>query len=182
MPENRSIETWTSESWPERYRIENRIGRLSIEHMFRLVSVSRRGFYRSLQEQQPAEEERDGGAIGDPTDCPGASSPLRLSAHHGGGCAAENADQPQASGADHAGRYGGTHTSVESFCASRFRVLLDFDLNKAVQPSQKKKIPPNTEDNDLVGEVVSPKKCGSAIPHPLILLGSRSGRLQHLRK
>jgi hypothetical protein len=84
MPENRSIETWTSESWPERYRIENRIGRLSIEHMFRLVSVSRRGFYRSLQEQQPAEEERDGGAIGDPTDCPGASSPLRLSAHHGG--------------------------------------------------------------------------------------------------
>lgn len=34
-------------------------GSLSIEHMCRLVSVSRRGFYRSLKERQPAEEEME---------------------------------------------------------------------------------------------------------------------------
>jgi transposase InsO family protein len=34
-------------------------GSLSIEHLCRLVSVSRRGFYRSLQERQPAEEEME---------------------------------------------------------------------------------------------------------------------------
>lgn len=32
-------------------------GSLSIEHMCRLISVTRRGFYRPLQERQPAEEE-----------------------------------------------------------------------------------------------------------------------------
>ena len=34
-------------------------GSLSIEHRCRLVSVSRRGFYRSLKERQPAEEEME---------------------------------------------------------------------------------------------------------------------------
>jgi transposase InsO family protein len=34
-------------------------GSLSIEHMCRLVCVSRRGFYRSLKERQPAEEEME---------------------------------------------------------------------------------------------------------------------------
>ncbi|OFW15825.1 MAG: transposase [Acidobacteria bacterium RIFCSPLOWO2_02_FULL_59_13] len=34
-------------------------GSLSIEHLCRLASVSRRGFYRSLQERQPAEEEME---------------------------------------------------------------------------------------------------------------------------
>ncbi len=34
-------------------------GSLSIEHMCRLASVSRRGFYRSLKERQPAEEEME---------------------------------------------------------------------------------------------------------------------------
>jgi transposase InsO family protein len=34
-------------------------GSLSIEHLCRLVSVSRRGFYRSLKERQPAEEEME---------------------------------------------------------------------------------------------------------------------------
>ena len=34
-------------------------GSLSIEHMCRLVAVSRRGFYRSLKERQPAEEEME---------------------------------------------------------------------------------------------------------------------------
>ena len=34
-------------------------GSLSIEHMCQMVSVSRRSFYRSLQEQQPAEEEME---------------------------------------------------------------------------------------------------------------------------
>ena len=38
-------------------------GSLSIEHMCRLVSVSRRGFYRSLQERQPAEEEMEGRSV-----------------------------------------------------------------------------------------------------------------------
>jgi hypothetical protein len=31
-------------------------GRLSIEHMCQLVVVSRRGFYRSLRQREPAEE------------------------------------------------------------------------------------------------------------------------------
>jgi transposase InsO family protein len=34
-------------------------GRLSIEHMCQLVAVSRRGFYRSLQQREPAEEETE---------------------------------------------------------------------------------------------------------------------------
>jgi putative transposase len=34
-------------------------GSLSIEHMCRLAGVSRRGFYRSLKERQPAEEEME---------------------------------------------------------------------------------------------------------------------------
>jgi AcrR family transcriptional regulator len=34
-------------------------GGLSIEHLCRLVGVSRRSFYRSLQERQPVEEEME---------------------------------------------------------------------------------------------------------------------------
>lgn len=34
-------------------------GRLSIEHMCQLVAVSRRGFYRSLRQRAPAEEETE---------------------------------------------------------------------------------------------------------------------------
>jgi len=34
-------------------------GRLSIEHMCQLVAVSRRGFYRSLRQREPAEEETE---------------------------------------------------------------------------------------------------------------------------
>ena len=34
-------------------------GRLSIEHMCQLVTVSRRGFYRSLRQREPAEEETE---------------------------------------------------------------------------------------------------------------------------
>jgi putative transposase len=34
-------------------------GRLSVEHMCQLVMVSRRGFYRSLHEREPAEEETE---------------------------------------------------------------------------------------------------------------------------
>jgi hypothetical protein len=34
-------------------------GRLSIEHMYQLVAVSRRGFYRSLRQREPAEEETE---------------------------------------------------------------------------------------------------------------------------
>jgi transposase InsO family protein len=34
-------------------------GRLSIEHMCQLVMVSRRGFYRSLRQREPAEEEME---------------------------------------------------------------------------------------------------------------------------
>ena len=34
-------------------------GRLSIEHMCQLVVLSRRGFYRSLRQQEPAEEETE---------------------------------------------------------------------------------------------------------------------------
>jgi putative transposase len=34
-------------------------GRLSIEHMCQLVAVSRRGFYRSLRQWEPAEEETE---------------------------------------------------------------------------------------------------------------------------
>jgi hypothetical protein len=35
-------------------------GSLSIERMCQMVPVSRRGFYRSLKEQQPVEEEMEG--------------------------------------------------------------------------------------------------------------------------
>jgi transposase InsO family protein len=34
-------------------------GRLSIEHMCQLAAVSRRGFYRSLRQREPAEEETE---------------------------------------------------------------------------------------------------------------------------
>jgi transposase InsO family protein len=34
-------------------------GRLSVEHMCQLVVVSRRGFYRSLRQREPAEEETE---------------------------------------------------------------------------------------------------------------------------
>jgi putative transposase len=34
-------------------------GRLSIENMCQLVALSRRGFYRSLQQREPAEEETE---------------------------------------------------------------------------------------------------------------------------
>jgi len=34
-------------------------GRLSIEHMCQLVAVSRGGFYRSLLQREPAEEETE---------------------------------------------------------------------------------------------------------------------------
>jgi putative transposase len=34
-------------------------GRLSIEHLCQLVVVSRRGFYRSLRQREPAEEEME---------------------------------------------------------------------------------------------------------------------------
>ena len=34
-------------------------GRLSIEHLCQLVAVSRRGFYRSLRQREPAEEETE---------------------------------------------------------------------------------------------------------------------------
>ena len=34
-------------------------GRLSIENMCQLVALSRRGFYRSLRQQEPAEEETE---------------------------------------------------------------------------------------------------------------------------
>ena len=34
-------------------------GRLNIEHMCQLVAVSRRGFYRSLRQREPAEEETE---------------------------------------------------------------------------------------------------------------------------
>ena len=37
----------------------SRQGRLSIERMCHLAQVSRAGFYRSLQEHQPVEEEMD---------------------------------------------------------------------------------------------------------------------------
>ena len=37
----------------------SRQGSLSIERMCRLVAVSRAGFYRSLQEQRPVEEEME---------------------------------------------------------------------------------------------------------------------------
>jgi hypothetical protein len=34
-------------------------GRLSIENMCQLVALSRRGFYRSLRQREPAEEETE---------------------------------------------------------------------------------------------------------------------------
>jgi putative transposase len=54
-------------------------GSLSIERMCQLAGVSRAGFYRSLQEEMPAEEDMEvRSAI--QTDCRRASTPIRVSA------------------------------------------------------------------------------------------------------
>src|ERR1700740_217372 len=78
-------------------------GSLSIQRLCQLVPVSRRSFYRSLQEQPPAEEETEV-RIGHPTDCPGASPALRVSTNHRGAPPPRNAGEPQTRGADHAQR------------------------------------------------------------------------------
>ena len=78
-------------------------GSLSIERMCQLAGVSRAGFYRSLQEQGPAEEEMEvrsaiqGIAFG-------ASTPLRLSADHRGTATARDAGESQTRCAPHARR------------------------------------------------------------------------------
>jgi len=77
-------------------------GSLSIERLCQLVPVSRRSFYRSLKEQQPAEEELEvRSAI---QQIALEHRPLRLSTNHRGAAPSRNADQSQACGTDHAGR------------------------------------------------------------------------------
>ena len=49
-------------------------GRLSIEHLCQLVAVSRRGFYRSLRQREPAEEETEVRSLIRPEGFPGNSS------------------------------------------------------------------------------------------------------------
>jgi hypothetical protein len=53
-------------------------GRLSIENMCQLVALSRRGFYRSLRQREPAEEETEVRSLIQQ----GTSSSLRLSTDH----------------------------------------------------------------------------------------------------
>src|SRR5438552_3335363 len=59
---------------------------------------------------------RDGSAICDPADRPGASSALRVSTNHRGAAPPRNAGQPQTRGADHAGRQsaGATTEAVQA--------------------------------------------------------------------
>jgi len=62
--------------------------------MCQMVLVSRRGFYRSLKEQQPVEEEMEvRSAI--QQNCLGASPPLRLSTSYGGAAPPGDASEPQ---------------------------------------------------------------------------------------
>ncbi len=78
-------------------------GSLSIERMCGLARVSRAGFYRSLQEHVPVEEDMEvRSAI--QTDRAGTSAPLWVPPNHGGTASAWDAGEPQASGADHARR------------------------------------------------------------------------------
>ena len=62
-------------------------GKLSIERMCQLAGVSRAGFYRSLQEQEPIEEDMEG-AVGDSADRRRAQAPLRLPAGERRSCGA----------------------------------------------------------------------------------------------
>ena len=78
-------------------------GGLSIERMCQMVPVSRRSFYRSLKEQQPAEEEMEVRSAIQQIALR-ASPPLRLSADHGRATPPGNAGKPQEGGADHARR------------------------------------------------------------------------------
>jgi putative transposase len=66
-------------------------GGLSIERMCQLVVVSRRSFYRSLKERQPAEEEMEV-----------RSAIQQIALEHRR--PSRNAGKPQTGGADHAGR------------------------------------------------------------------------------
>jgi len=78
-------------------------GSLGIEQMCQLAPVSRAGFYRSLQEQRPVEEEMEVcSAIQQIVF--GTSAPLRLSPGLGGVTASGHAGQSQTIGAHHAGR------------------------------------------------------------------------------
>ena len=78
-------------------------GSLSIERMCQLAGVSRAGFYRSLQERAPVEEDMEV-RIGDSADRCRASAALRVSADHGRVAAARDAGESQAGVADHARR------------------------------------------------------------------------------
>ncbi len=78
-------------------------GNLSIERMCQLAQVSRAGFYRSLQEHQPVEEEMEV-RVDHSADRAGASAPLWLSTSDGGTAAARHAGQSQTSGAADARR------------------------------------------------------------------------------
>jgi hypothetical protein len=75
-------------------------GRLSIEHMCQLVLVSRRGFYRSLRQREPAEEETEVRSLIQQI----ALEPIRLSTDHCRATTPRRADRPQEGGADDAGR------------------------------------------------------------------------------
>ena len=76
-------------------------GSLSIERLCQLVPVSRRGFYRSLKEQQPVEEEMEVRSAIQQIAL-GASPPLQLSTDYGGAASPGHAREPQEGGADHA--------------------------------------------------------------------------------
>ena len=78
-------------------------GQLSIERMCYLAQVSRAGFYRSMAEKMPAEEEH-GSACSHSENCHRAQAPLRLSKNHRRTAPPRNAGQSQTRGADHARR------------------------------------------------------------------------------
>jgi hypothetical protein len=50
---------WRADIYDQIREVMSRQGSLSIERMCQLVPVSRAGFYRSLQEQRPVEEEME---------------------------------------------------------------------------------------------------------------------------
>ncbi len=73
-------------------------GNLSIERMCQLASVSRAGFYRSLQEQS-AGGRRHGSAVGDSADRAGTQAPLWIPADHRRAAPPRDAGESQARGA-----------------------------------------------------------------------------------
>ena len=112
----------------------SRQGSLSIKRMCDLVQVSRAGFYWSLQEDQPIEEEM---VVRTTIQGIRRRTPpsVWLPTHHGGTASARDAGQPQTGGAAHARRQLARRAAAGLRGHDRFRSC----VRGGTQPGQ----PPN---------------------------------------